>query len=279
VTFSPSAVSVVVSTYNAPDRLEKVLWGYGCQSVTGFELIVADDGSGPETEAVIARHSAHPGLRLQHVWHEDNGFRKCAILNRAIEATSGSYLIFTDGDCVPHRDFVAAHLRLAEEGRFLTGTCSRLPMDLSERVAREDVETGRVFEPLWLLRHGYARTGVWRRSVVLCLGLDGLMNRRDPRDKQTFNGNNASCFRQDALAIGGFDERLGYGGEDREFGYRLEHRGLRAKVIRYSAQTIHLDHPRSYKSATMRAANQVIIDETLATRRVRTPAGLDPASA
>jgi glycosyltransferase involved in cell wall biosynthesis len=274
----PSA-SVIVSTYNAPAWLEKVLWGYGCQSMCDFELVIADDGSGPETEAVITRYAAQPGFRLRHLWHEDRGFRKCAILNRAIDAASGDYLIFTDGDCVPHRDFVRTHLRLAEAGRFLTGTCSRLPMALSERLTREDVETGRVFDPLWLLRHSYARTGVWRRSVVLSLKLDWLMNRRDTRDKQTFNGNNASCFRADALAIAGYDERLGYGGEDREFGYRLEHKGLRAKVIRYSALTIHLEHPRSYKSAERRAANQVIIDETLATRRVRTPAGLDPASA
>ena len=41
------------------------------------------------------------GPDIEHVWHEDRGFRKCEILNRAILAASADYLIFTDGDTIP----------------------------------------------------------------------------------------------------------------------------------------------------------------------------------
>lgn len=46
-------VSVVVSTYNQPEWLEKVLWGYNMQSFKDFELIVADDGSGSASREML----------------------------------------------------------------------------------------------------------------------------------------------------------------------------------------------------------------------------------
>lgn len=267
--------SVIVSTYNSPVWLEKVLLGYASQRADGFEVVVADDGSGPETEAVVARFAGHPRFRLRHVWHEDQGFRKCAILNRGIEACHGDYLVFTDGDCIPHPDFVATHQRLAEKGRFLTGTCCRLPMDLSRTISEEDITSGRLFRPGWLLRHGFLRTSLLRRTLALGLGFNRPLDQRSTRPKRSFHGNNASCARADALAVGGFDTRIGYGGEDREFGYRLEHLGLRAKIVRHSALTAHLDHARGYRDKAVRAANLRIIEETRTTRRVRTSSGIE----
>ena len=42
-------LSVLVTTYNALAWLEKVIWGYAAQTHRDFELIIADDGSSPET--------------------------------------------------------------------------------------------------------------------------------------------------------------------------------------------------------------------------------------
>src|SRR5919199_4453690 len=117
----PSRVSVIVSTYNQPRWLEKALWGYEVQRFDRFEVVVADDGSGPHTAAAIGRareRSRHP---IVHVWHEDRGFRKTEILNRAILAATGDYLVFSDGDCIPHPDFLATHDRLARPRCFLSG--------------------------------------------------------------------------------------------------------------------------------------------------------------
>src|SRR5437870_2084479 len=109
--------AVIISTYNSPRMLERVLWGYAAQTFRKFELIVADDGSGAETRRVIEQFAAE-AMPVNHVWHPDRGFRKCVILNQAIAATEAEYLILTDGDCIPRVDFVATHLALREPGRF-----------------------------------------------------------------------------------------------------------------------------------------------------------------
>src|SRR6476646_11776426 len=85
--------AVIISTYNSPSALEKVLWGYATQTFRQFELIVADDGSGAETRRVIEQFEVD-AMPVNHVWHPDRGFRKCTILNQAIASTDAEYLIF-----------------------------------------------------------------------------------------------------------------------------------------------------------------------------------------
>ncbi|GIL03007.1 MAG: hypothetical protein BroJett030_29060 [Alphaproteobacteria bacterium] len=265
--------SVIVSTYNAPRWLEKALIGWACQDRTDFEVIVADDGSGPETKALIDRLAGDYPVALRHLWQEDRGFRKNAILNRAILAAAGDYLLFTDGDCIPRADCLAAHLRHAAAGRFLSAGYCRLPMTTSQAIGEADIRAQRCFAVAWLRRHGFSSTPKWLKIVARPWRIDGLLNTITPA-KATFNGNNSSCFRRDAIAVGGFDERMGYGGEDREFGYRLANAGVRPRIIRYSALCLHLDHARGYRDDTVRAANEAIINETLKTGRTRTEHGL-----
>lgn len=266
-------ISVIISTYNSPDWLEKVLWGYDCQSADGFEVLVADDGSAEPTTRLIERFKEAGNFPLRHIRHADDGFRKWAIVNRAIIAADGDYLIFTDGDCVPHRDLVATHRAHAERGRFLSGGYCRLPMATSRAISREAITSGAVFSLKWLYRHGYGPSPKWMKIAAPKLGIDRFLNRVTPA-KPTFNGNNSSCFASDARAVNGFDTRIRYGGGDREFGYRLVHSGVTSKVIRYSAPCLHLDHPRGYKSAEIRAANMALIEATIREKKTVTGFGI-----
>lgn len=143
-------IGVIISTYNNPKWLEKTLWGYMCQSRPADEIIVADDGSGPETKALIEAYMGK--LPLSHVWHEDKGFRKTRILNVALLRSNADYLIFTDQDCVPRQDFIATHERYARQGRFLSGGYFRLPMDISQAITQADIQAGRAFSTRWLKR-------------------------------------------------------------------------------------------------------------------------------
>jgi glycosyltransferase involved in cell wall biosynthesis len=93
-------ISVVLSTYERPRDLALVLAGYALQDDPDFEVVVADDGSGPETAAVIA-DAARSGPPVRRVWHPDRGFRKTESLNRAIATCRSDYLSFSDGDCIP----------------------------------------------------------------------------------------------------------------------------------------------------------------------------------
>src|SRR5690554_3248316 len=117
---SPKSIGVVITTYNSPVWLSKVLTGYECQTFKSFSVIIADDGSTKETLELIENFKARGILDIDHVWHEDAGFRKCQILNKAISETSCDYLIFTDGDCIPEPDFIKTHYELAQPGYFLS---------------------------------------------------------------------------------------------------------------------------------------------------------------
>ena len=127
-------ISVIISTYNSPLWLRKVLWGYETQSFKDFELVIADDGSGEETKQLVQDFKANSPLTVHHVWHEDNGFQKCSILNKAIRKSSHEYLVFTDGDCVPHPTLLETHAGNAEHGRFLSGGYCKLPMTTSKAI-------------------------------------------------------------------------------------------------------------------------------------------------
>lgn len=270
---APTA-SVLISTYNQPEWLRKCLAGYAHQDRSDFELVVADDGSGPDTRAVIDALRPQLPFRLGHVWQEDVGFRKCRILNQAIRAAAADYLIFSDGDCIPRADFVSQHLRLREPGRYLGGGYCKLPRELSHRIDAPAIASGRFADLAWLKANGLPRN---RRSLKLWARpgwRERLLNAVTPTPPR-WAGNNASAWKADLLAVNGFDERMGYGGEDLELGERLDHAGIRGKQIRFSAICVHLDHDRGYVSAQVRQANDAIRAETRTGRRTWTAFGIE----
>jgi glycosyltransferase involved in cell wall biosynthesis len=246
--------SVIISTYNSPVWLEKAVWGYAAQSFENFEVVIADDGSSSETAMLIARLRRQTGLDIQHVWHNDRGFRKCRILNRAISVARGSYLIFSDGDCIPRRDFVERHYRLAKGGCFLSGGMLRLPRQLSEEISVDNILSGQAFQFRWLRERQMPLTHKLRHLITSprwAWWLDLLTTTR-----ATFNGHNSSAWREDILRVNGFDERMGYGGLDRELGERLMNLGIRPKQVRHATACMHLDHDRGYVNAEALAFNK-----------------------
>jgi glycosyltransferase involved in cell wall biosynthesis len=271
---SSPRISVIVSTYNQPRWLLHCLTGFAQQSLGDFELIVADDGSSRSTAQLIETVATNVHYPLRHVWHEDNGFRKCTILNRGIEASTTDYLVFTDGDCIPRNDFLATHVRLRHPGRFLSGGYVKLPHAVSDTIRSTDIENGRHVDPQWLKARGF-RGGRQRLKLrppgVFAQALDLLSPAR-----ASWNGHNASGWKSDLIAVNGFDERMRYGGEDRELGERLENAGIRGKRIRFRTALVHLDHDRPYIKASSIADNQAIRDTTRQRRSTWTEFGLRP---
>jgi len=269
---SPPA-SVIISTYNQPEWLRRCLLGYAHQDRSDFELVVADDGSGPETRAMIEALRPRLPFALKHVWQEDDGFQKCRILNRGIEAASADYLIFSDGDCIPRADFVSQHLRLREPGRYLGGGYCKMPRDISLRIDDAVIASGEFANLAWLKAQGLPRG---KRSLKLWARpgwREKLLNAVTPTPPR-WAGNNASGWAGDLRAVNGFDERLTYGGEDLELGERLTRAGIRGKQIRFSAVCVHLDHDRGYVKREMIEANRRIRAEGEASGSVWTPFGL-----
>jgi glycosyltransferase involved in cell wall biosynthesis len=249
-------VGVVFTTYNRPQDLERVLAGYARQTHRQFEIVIADDGSGEETRRCIENARRDWQLEIRHVWHEDVGFRKCRILNRAIAETRAEYLIFTDGDCIPHPEFVAGHVALARPGYFVSGGCVRLGEASTRAVTPTDVLDGQVFDARWLTSRGEPALNL-RKLLFSVQPWHNVMN-AITTTRPTWNGHNSSTWREEVLAVNGFDERLGYGGLDREFGERLERCGMRGIQARYSLICLHLEHPRPYRACAIMDANKQI---------------------
>ena len=237
-------ISVIITTYNSEEWLTKVLEGYRNQTEDDFELVIADDGSTEKTRLVVASFTNKFKFPLQHVWQEDDGFQKCKILNKAILKTNSDYLLFTDGDCIPRKDFVAQHLKYQEKGYFLSGGYFKLPMETSKNISIEDIRKQLCFSISWLIKKGVKKSfklSKLTHNKYFALFMDWLTP-----TKRTFNGHNTSCFKADLIAVNGFNEEMQYGGLDREVGERLFNLGILSKQIRYSAICLHLDHKRGY---------------------------------
>ena len=264
--------SVIVSTYNQPAWLEKVLQGYVRQDRQDFELIIADDGSREETRDLIAAFARESPFPLRHIWHQDQGYRRSVILNAAILASRGDYLVFSDGDCIPRRDFVSTHITLRKEGTFLSGGSVYLSMEVSKAISLEDVRSGRFAEADWLTGLG-ERLGRHRLRLVP-RGLRADILDRLTTTRPTWNLNNASTWRDPIFAVNGMEMEMQYGGADRALGSRLENLGLEGKRARFRAVLLHLDHSRPYKTKESIRRNKAIRRRIENKKEVRAREGL-----
>ena len=251
-------LSVIISTYNAEKWLEKVLFGYSVQIYTDFEVVIADDGSSEATKKIVDSFRHKFKNPIQHIWQPDEGFQKCKILNKAILASKTDYLLFTDGDCIPRKDFILAHVNQIEAGMFLSGGYFKLPMALSELITPEDIINQRCFSIRWLVKNGL-KINFKLTKLVKFKWFCAFMNWVTPT-KKTWNGHNSSGFKSDIVDINGFNNDMQYGGEDRELGERLFNKQIFSKQIRYAAICIHLDHSRSYESPEVWKKNRAIRD-------------------
>jgi glycosyltransferase involved in cell wall biosynthesis len=263
-------VSVIVSTYNRPDALGACLRSLGRQTDKDFEIVVADDGSGPVTGAVIETWKAKLAVPLVHVWQEDRGFRLAEIRNRAIAASAGGYLVFLDGDCIAPSRFVAAHRALAEPSCFVAGNRALMSRTLTEEVLTNDLEPERWGPAAWARRR--ARGDVNRLLPLISLPL-GPLRKRLATEWEGVRGGNFAFHRADLERVDGFETAFtGWGLEDSDIVIRMIRAGVRRKDGRFATGVLHLWHPEADRSRF--AANKTQLAELITSDRVRAVSGL-----
>ena len=237
--------SLFVSTYEMPEHLRLVCAGLSRQSALDYEILICDDGSGPETKAVIEDFTRHAPVAVRHFWQEHQGFRKCRILNQALRDSKGSVCIFLDGDCVPHKDYVRDHLDQQEEGRFLAGRRVELGPRLSKTLTVPQIMAGFFDRPNFplLLSSLKKDSEFFQRSIRISNGrLRKMLGMTYVADMK---GCNYSVSREALVELNGFDEEYeGYGREDTDIELRLQNLGLRIKSLKGLALQFHVWHPR-----------------------------------
>jgi glycosyltransferase involved in cell wall biosynthesis len=268
-------ISVIVTTYDREDALDAALRALSRQTDRNFEIVIADDGSGPETQALIENWRTRLAVPLKHVRHEHRGFRGGEIRNRGIAASEGALCIFLDGDCLAAADFIAVHRRLAAPGWFVTGNRILLSRELTESVLAQG-------EPAeqWCyatLTQQRLRGGINRLMPVLRLPLGPLrkLNAGNWRGAQTCN---LAVARNDLDRIDGFDcSYAGWGLEDSDLVVRLLHAGVRRKDGRFATGVLHLWHTPNDRSQL--PDNQQRLDEVMGCGRTRALRGMSTLAA
>jgi GT2 family glycosyltransferase len=266
----PELISIIVTTYEREDALDAVLRSLAGQRDRRFEVVVADDGSGAATAALIGRWKPRLGVPLSHVWQEHQGFRAAEIRNRALLAARGDYCVFLDGDCIVRPDFVTRHRRLAEAGWFVTGNRVLLTEALTVAVLRDGLRPEDWSLADWIARR--SRGGVNRLAALLKLPL-GPLRKLESAKWQGARSCNLAVWRSDLDAVDGFDASFcGWGREDSDLLVRLLHAGLRRKDGRFATGVIHLWHPPADRG--LLTANDAKLDAVLKTERVQAESGL-----
>lgn len=267
-------ISVIVTTYDREDALDAALRALAHQSDRDFEIVIADDGSRPDTTRVVESWKARLPVPLKHVRHEHQGFRGSEIRNRGIAASDGEICIFLDGDCLAAANFIAAHRRLHEAEWFVTGNRILLSRELTDAVLARglEVETWN-FAALLQQR---LRGGINRLLPTLRLPLGPLrkLNGASWEGAQTCN---LAVARRDLDRIDGFDcAYTGWGLEDSDLVVRLLHSGVRRKDGRFATGVLHLWHSQNDRAQL--PTNQARLDEVIGGSRVRALRGLSALS-
>lgn len=238
--------TVIISVYKDNIALELILNSLSKQTVNNFEIIVSEDGESDVIHKVIDDHIEF-SLPIQHLTQSDSSFRKNIALNRAIQASQTEHIIFIDGDCVVHPNFVEAHQSQARSGVTCTGRRLELGEKISRKLREEKINLSRLTNrflylcniiPLMLDHAKNIESGIYSRTL-----------HRLTHDKTIrLLGCNFSCNKQDLIKINGFNEEyLAPGiGEDSDVDWRLIKSGVIIKNVKFSAIQYHLYHPRTY---------------------------------
>ena len=255
-------ISLIINSFEQPEYLARVLAAVARQTSPPKEVVLADDGSGEAVRSVFATWSAAQRLRAEHVWQPHEGFRRARILNQAIARARSEYLVFLDGDTLPHPQFIADHRRLGRRGAFIQGHRA-LVKELGARwFGLEGFKPDRR-RALWQgqlegLKHAFR----WPLPLLrACPGLRGI------------RGCNVGIWREDLVRVNGYNEAfVGWGREDSELGVRLMNQGVRRLDARGWALCYHLWHPPA--SRTGLPANDDLLAEAIEQRAIRCANGL-----
>jgi len=245
-------ISVLISTYNWPEALDLVLLSLLKQTRLPDEILIADDGSGADTKALIDYYRSLFPVPLKHAWQEDKGFRKCLILNKAVKLSEADYIIEIDGDIIVNPKFVADHIQAASKGYFVQGS----------RAMLTEAKTIEILKTRQTNFHSLSK-GLYSRFNAIRIPLLSVFFNPDPRSSWNVKGCNLAFWRNDYIRINGYyNDFEGWGWEDYEFATRLINAGIFKKRLKMAAISYHIFHQMHHRENFL--PNELIYLRTIA---------------
>jgi glycosyltransferase involved in cell wall biosynthesis len=227
--------SLIIATYNWPQALDLCLNSVIQQSVLPTEIIIADDGSGPETKQVVAKYQKLFAIPLTHLWHKDEGFKLAQIRNKAA-AIAKDYIIQVDGDLILHKDFVKDHLAAATNTKFICGSRVILNKEITSQLIASASNKN---------QFGFFNKNISNRFNALHLkNVSNFINTvKDQNSTSSIRGCNMAYWRKDFIAVNGYNEDfVGWGREDSDLVIRFVKFGLKRRFFKFQGIVYHLYH-------------------------------------
>ncbi len=267
-------ISLVISTYNRPDALAAVVEACFLQTDTDFEIIIADDGSGQPTRDSVDALMARSPVPMQHIWQPDDGFRLAMARNRGTMAARGQYMVFLDGDCIPQRDFIAQHRKLAQKGYLVTGSRILLSEAFTARILAERIDLPAAGSAAMC---GFRMKGHMNKVLQVMLRLPDIGRASHRFSWRRIKGCNLGMWRSDLDTINGFDESFrGWGHEDSDLVVRMFNAGVMRKDGAFATEVFHLWHREAQRDQA--TSNKHLVLERAANKSTLASQGLHSPS-
>lgn len=257
------STTLIIPTYNWAKALELVLHSLKNQTQLPDEVIIADDGSTERTKLLVEEFQKNYSLPIKHLWHEDKGFRKTIIINKAIAASHGDYIIQIDGDCIMHKHFIEDHISAIEKKTYLFGS----------RVSLKEYYVPELYDKK-KIKFSFLSRALKKRGRSLHIPILGKRYQRDAIMSKKVRGCNLSYWKQDFIAVNGYNEdMIGWGREDTELVIRMVNNGIYGKRLKFRGIIFHIWHKESSKDSLIE--NHKIQKGTIDNKIVRCKNGVD----
>ena len=233
--------SLIIATYNWPQALELCLMSVIEQSLMPTEVIIADDGSGPDTKLVVEEYKKKLPVPLIHLWHEDEGFKLAQIRNKAA-ALAKDYIIQVDGDLILHKDFISNHLTAAETGKYICGSRVILNENITSQLIKS--ATGKKYFTFFNKNISNRFNSLYLKNLS-----NFISSLKNQNNINNIRGCNMSYWRKDFIAVNGYNEEfVGWGREDSDLVFRFAKYGLKRRFFKLQGIVYHLFHKENDRS-------------------------------
>jgi glycosyltransferase involved in cell wall biosynthesis len=243
--------SLIITTYNWSEALELSLKSVLKQTLLPDEIIIADDGSTSKTKELINKIAQGSNVKIIHSWQEDDGFRASRSRNLAFSKSTSEYIIYIDGDMILEKNFVKDHLKCASRNFYIQGSRVLLKPEYTETTLKN-----KVFKKPSIFSNNLKN----KLNSLRVPFLSQMICRKTSTKQRGIKSCNFSFYREDFIAVNGFDENLvTWGREDSELINRMYNNGMFRKDLKFSGIQYHLYH----KEGSSNSFNDNILKKTI----------------